>query len=263
MSDGGILASALMNAYAREAKRKTPSLKRGIMRALYPARMSMSLPRSLIPQRDSFKRSRLQFVEVKAVDVTGLNTTFVLNTSASGTLLNLVQSGATFYQRTGRKLAGKSLNIHGTIIPVTAGTLGSEQLTMYVIYDAQPNGAAAQWSDIVQNVDQNGGITNTALDHFNLNNRDRFKILAKFMWYLPVYTTGSGGSNQEPHQPTMNETKFTRFIKLNGLETQYKSESNPAVIGDVQSGAIQYLLQGTVGGQYKIQASSRYRYTDT
>lgn len=75
-----------------------------------------------------------------------------------------------------------------------------------------------------------------------------------------------GGNNIESEIVDMNGPKWNidMFIKMN-LETQYKADSSPAVIGDISTGGLFLLTLGaTVAASeaYQFGGSFRLRYSD-
>lgn len=209
--------------------------------------------------------------ETKAVDVPQGNMNFAAGNNAA-TMLNGTQEGAGFWNRIGRKIAMKSLQVTGNILPAAAGAPFSEELCRYIIfYDKQTNGVIPTWNQIVQNYDNAGGITNTGYDGVNLDNRDRFVILRdRKVSYPKTLATGVpagppyGTSQSTIGQDTGSDggTIVKEFIKLNNMETQYNATANPATIAQINTGLLGIVFQGTVGGQYLMQLTTRVRFTD-
>lgn len=203
--------------------------------------------------------------ETKSTDFPTTSSIFLLN-AASGNLacLNLIQAGSSFFNRIGRKVALKNIYLNGFIASVSspAASLAQEYLRIIVVYDAQTNGATPVWSDVVQATTQNNATSSLTLDGFNLNNRDRFKILIDKRFTMPATTAAGAPSDGGVPAPTMCEAQVQEFRKLNNIETQYKADSSPAVIGDVATGGIFILSQGTTGGQWDFNWTARVRYTD-
>lgn len=202
--------------------------------------------------------------ETKSVDYAATTSTIALNAAIATTGLNFVQAGSSFFNRIGRKIAMQSLYFNGFITGVSDGAnYTQEYLRVIIVYDAQTNGALPIWSDIVQSTTQNAASSSLTLDGFNLNNRDRFKILLDKRFAMPSQNVVSAAANlPSVPVPTMCEMMIQEFRKLNNLETQYKADSSPAVIGDVATGGVFIAFQGTVGGQWNINWTTRIRYTD-
>lgn len=125
--------------------------------------------------------------ELKFVD-TVVNNTAVAATWTV-TLCNGVATGTDITNRIGRKVQLKSLlfrsdwyNATGNNVSVAQGATGR----CVIIYDAQPNGAAAPvGTDIF--------TTQTIQAPMNLNNRDRFKVLKDFTYTINAFSTGATG----------------------------------------------------------------------
>ena len=80
------------------------------------------------------------------------------------TVLNDVAQGTTAITRLGRKILMKSVLVQGTL------TNSSGQGRILIVYDRQANGAAPAATDVL--------TSNTIMAIQNLDNRDRFIILA-------------------------------------------------------------------------------------
>lgn len=203
--------------------------------------------------------------ETKVVDtVNGSgNITLSLNTTPNLDAMNLIQSGSAFYQRVGRRVEMQSLHLFGFLNQT--GTAANEGFArILVIYDRQTNGALPSYATIMANYDQSGTSTSTVYSGLNPDERERFVILADFKITTPYVTAATfvPGSTDGPS----GTYKIDRFIKLRGLQTHYKADSVPAVIGDVATGSL--LLVG-VGDKasgsegWNAILSWRIRYSDT
>lgn len=212
--------------------------------------------------------------EIKAVDSQGgagcvfdfLTAGTVYNalaaTSAAPTLGNPVE-GSSFYNRIGRRIRMKSLQITGTIRPSNgnAAAVPDQFGRLLVIYDRQPNGALPSLADIITNYDEAGTTGSTAHAGINLNNRSRFVVLRDRRFYLPPL--GINGATPAAQQGvTMVPTDdtsflFREFIKLGGLETQYKASTATGPIGDISTGSLIIATVSTADAN----ATSAWRFT--
>jgi hypothetical protein len=109
--------------------------------------------------------------EMKVVDV---NVSLAANNGGAILLLNGVQPGTALNQRVGRQIQMRSLKYHLTAA-VTAAT-GVDQIhRVLIVLDAQPNGAALAYTDVL-----NGGQSSQV----NISNQKRFTILYDERLYL-------------------------------------------------------------------------------
>lgn len=141
-----------------------------------------------------------------------------------------------------------------------------DYVRIMVVYDKQSNGTTPAFADIVRSVAQDGTTTgSTALDHLNLDNRKRFMVLLDKRFVLPSQTLTAGVTTNPGFLDGTKSLLVQEFIKLRNLETMYKADSAPAVIGDIASGAL-WLI--TVGQQaaasegWQFSATNRLRYID-
>jgi len=242
-----------VNSITRMPKRKSSSYKSG-------SKSGSSYKKSSYKKKAKTSyHPRTMTTEVKSVDLS--LTTAVFNTTGTITLLNGIAEGSGFYNRIGRKIVLKSLYITGAIAPVNTSAITQSYCRLIVIYDAQTNGAAPTWANVIQSYTAAGTPTSLYIDQFNLDNRDRFRILADRRWDMPG-TTGSALTTVPAGNSSHDQT-VKMYIKLRGLETQYKSSSS--TVSDIATGSI-YLLtcsdnsHGT--NYYQVSYSCRCRYTD-
>ena len=162
------------------------------------------------------------------------------STSAAWSIncLNDVAQGTTAITRIGRKILIKSVLVQGIIATNTGNSA-----RVLIVYDRQPNGALPAATDVL--------TSNTIMAVQNLDNRDRFIILADIMPYdqeenisNPSASSGFG---------------YKRYIKCN-LETIYGG--NAGTIADINSGSLLMMTNcngGTITGETGIQ---RVRFID-
>jgi len=208
--------------------------------------------------------------ELKSVDVndaggspviTLISTTFTLN------VLNDTNVGAGQYQRIGRSITMKSLRLIGALFPSgNAGSNAGEFLRVAVIYDRQVNGAIPGYADIYQAIDAAGNTSATPFDMPNIDNSERFIVLADHKFAIPstIYNGGATVGNGFPNLLSQDQnTNIDQYIKLKDLPVNYKGTGGG--IANVASGAL-YLI--TLGSQAAASAgttfnwATRLRYTD-
>lgn len=175
------------------------------------------------------KRQLQGIMERKVVDTA--STTYVCDTTGTVTLLNGTAQGSDFSNRIGRKATMVAVQLEGQIIPADLTNTASSKCRVMLIYDAQPNGALPAITDIL--------TASTSNAFMNLNNRDRFKVIAdvneSIGHVVDTATQAQAGS------PTVHNVSV--YKKIN-LETIY--DGTTAAIADVQTGA---LLLVTIGNQ--------------
>lgn len=208
--------------------------------------------------------------ELKSVDVndvggspviTLVSTTFTLN------LLNGLATGTNHYNRIGKSVCMKSLLVTGALFPSgQAGTAAGEFLRVAIIYDRQVNGAIPAYADIYQCIDQGGNTSSTSFDMPNIDNSERFIVLADEQWAFPNTAITNGATDGFVFENILDQTQKTsisRYIKLKDLPCNYIGTGG--TIAGVASGAL-YLI--TLGSQAAASAgctfnwTSRLRYTD-
>lgn len=208
--------------------------------------------------------------EIKCVDINKGQLSF--KEAPNPILLNPIQSGAAYYNRVGARVELKNIHIRGIIIPKT---LGEEQNfipgaygRVVIVYDRSPNGVIPQVSDILQTRTQTGATSTTEYSEINLDNRDRFIILRDTEFYLPdVHKVFPGVNNitaQAFPNNTGKEMMYNEFIKLKGLVSHFKGNTNPIGIGDIVVGAIYALAISAEDSDdnFSLELQTRIRFED-
>lgn len=201
-------------------------------------------------------------VELKAFDQSSF--TNGLRTPAAGTsispIINLPINGPELYQRVGRKIYMKSVQVTGYVYNVATAPQSLGRILL--MYDSQSNGALPVVADILS--DMTAVIATSGCSHLNLNNRQRFQVLRDHKITLPAVTNTVGVLT---NGPAFNDTAPFRyeinwFIKLKGLEAVY-NQVNGGTIADVASGAL-FLLFVTDAGDatWTFKGCTRLRYYD-
>lgn len=228
--------------------------------------------------RRTQKRSRsspLHAVELKTVDYPA-DTSQGLQFTSSGNviLLNGVAEGPASYERIGRKVSMKSIDLHFTVRTLTqalAAGISCTRARILIVYDRSTQGAAPSASDILTTVDSAGTQTTTPYSGLNPYNMSRFRVVYDNELTLPAcdsdgdifnnvfsYTTGVMDMNKS------GTLSGRAYIKLKGRETCYNGST--AGVGDIISGGLFLLVIGEVAGAvsvpYSVRFSSRLRYYD-
>lgn len=184
------------------------------------------------------------------------------------TALNLIVAGSSVWQRLGRKVCWESIRFRGFLATPggnSESTGSVNDLRTMIFYDAQTNGTLPAATDVLLDYPQNGtGVTN-AFSNLRIDNRDRFRVLMDDYRIMPAVTATSPTAQQFSPYATSKEFHFDRYIRLNGLETMYKADSSPGVIGDVATGSLILLTGATYGVSaypYYIAGVVRLRFYD-
>lgn len=190
-------------------------------------------------------------IEKKSLD--GNNANYVVNAAGTITLLNGCIAGSQMYNRTGRKIHLKSLQMRGALFP--AGNVTFTDVRIIIFYDKQTNGAAPAVVDVINSVNQAGVASSTVLDGLNLNNRDRFQIIRDKHYTMGISTTLAGSAQSDTSVYTVDD-----YIKLD-CETVYNAGA-AGTVGDITTGGLFMLLIGDTTGQYAVDMGFRTRFTD-
>lgn len=219
--------------------------------------------------------------EVKVVDVPLVNIT-PINVGASNagwSLVNDIRSGPGVFERIGNKVALKSLYITGSFyIDNTAAYTpirfqNADYLRFVVVFDFQPVGAMPSGADVFSNIEQNGtvGTDEGTYTMLNINNRERFKILADERIATPPFVfrvdAATGNYALDIGAASSPSLMIQRYIKLKGYHTVFKASSDNPTIADLSSGAIYVGVFGNTNATgtnqpWRFSGTSRLRYMD-
>lgn len=191
-------------------------------------------------------RQRVKFRELNAVDVD--TASYVADTTGTVTLLNGVAQGDDFTNRTGRKFIMKSIYIRGLVKNVDAIS-GPACCRLIVVYDNQTNGAAPAVLDVLKEA--------TSTSQFNLNNRDRFRIIFDKVW--SVGAIDNTATQSYAAGPAIQCFKLYKKIALETL-----NNGTGATVASIATGSVYMITIGDLaagaGGTFKL--TSRIRFTD-
>lgn len=229
--------------------------------------------RSLGPKRrktnsfsnTAFKSPAIQTgktVERKWVDLALSGSHF--SSVAAPLLLNGTTKGTDVYNRIGRRLKIKSINIRGYVVfnGSYAGP-APDYMRAAIIYDREPGGALPTWSDIFQDTTNAGAAAGLSTSPLNLNNTDRFAVLKDWHWSVVGGLLNQATAPPGQTFPTATEMNIRWFKKLN-LDVRYNS-GNAGTIADLTTGAMYMVTQGlnsAANHQWDLNFTSRIRFED-
>lgn len=209
---------------------------------------------SYIPRFRSVSESK--FVDVK-------KTSIAFNGTGSIVLLNGIQLGSAFYNRIGRKVLMKNITLNFDVNLTGTDNVDFDNLRLILLYDARSNGAAPSIADILLATSNDGTTETTSISMIKILNRERF-ILVRDMHCVGSPVLNVSTATQARTLTPRHDVPSKVFARLN-LETEFQTSSNPAVIGDILSGALFLIAFGsyTAGSEaYSAQFTSRIKYTD-
>lgn len=182
--------------------------------------------------------------ELKFVDTTTSSTAF----DSAGVVvpINLVAQGDDYTNRQGRKVNWKSLLFRATVDNGPSSSSG-EVVRIIVFWDLQANGALPAVNAVLQSAVYDSPM--------NLNNRDRFRVVAdKFftLWRNQMTTGDITGGTSCP--------RFWNFFKNFNVDTTFGGTT--AAIGSINTGALHFLAISQRAAESYYRIWSRVRFTD-
>lgn len=222
------------DAYKAGVKRSRGAIPYDLNRRRVYAPRSMPAPPQAISAGYGYLRNRNAGVVRAEKKVIDLNQAVyaVENTGTQLALLNGCVAGSQNFNRIGRKIQLKSLQIRGYFL-ATDDTVANTFARMVIVYDKQPNGAAPTWANIITSQNIAGTTSSTATDMVNLDNRDRFEIIRDKTYTLSAKdTTATQAYSGSPTIICVED-----FVKLGKRETCFNA-GTAGTIGDITSGSL-------------------------
>lgn len=202
-------------------------------------------------------------VETKAVDF-AFGTTLTLTSTPQFTLLNGIQEGAGAFNRIGRRISLQQFQLQGFLQDAGVTTNGVQWGRIMLIYDRQPNATVPQFADLIQSETQTGALANSVVAGRNMDGLDRFVILWDDRFVMPQVTYTAGVLSNVVPFPTMLEMRKMCSLPLKGLETTYKTNTNPSTVADIATGSLYLVTMGDDAAPgWNLAVSMRTKFVDS
>lgn len=175
------------------------------------------------------------------------------------TVLNLIQIGSASYNRIGRTTHLKSVRLSGTVLftDLLPSAIQTNVFRMLLVWDQQPGDAIPTFDTIFGITSQTGTETSSVLAPPRYDNMARFRVLMDRRFDLNL--------DSAPTTSVEKVISFDEYVKLRGLESNYKATSDPATIANISTGALYLIYRKTRDSNtVAVQAGAimRLRYTD-
>lgn len=196
--------------------------------------------------------------ERKVIDTNFAGYVFqAIGTPPAPTLLNGCIAGSQNYNRIGRKINNRSLQIRGFVFPTTPPNSTDQICRMLVIYDRQSNGVSPTWANVIQSQNISGTTSSAVTDMVNLDNRDRFVVLRDRVWIC----SSISNTATQAYAGSSTVHEVNEYIKLN-VETIYNA-GVAGTVGDITTGGVFVFFAGSAfTGGYSFAGSFRIRFED-
>jgi hypothetical protein len=192
--------------------------------------------------------------------------------------LNNIQEGASNFNRLGRRVRLKSIHIVGNftrnaVAPPGAADVKVPYMARFaLVYDRQPaaTGVFPTAQEIWLQRDQQGTASNGLNWPWaaaNVDNVDRFQVLrdCKFGFATNDPLNVDQVVITVANQNFVQGTQCMLYKKLRGMETHYRSQTNPITVADISTGALYFCIYSdanAVQGTISFRWSARLRYWD-
>jgi len=187
-------------------------------------------------------------VEKKVIG-TNVQHTGLVNTGVI-TLINGVAQGDDFNQREGRQITVKSVQVRGFFDRIALTDQQAAHCRLLVLMDQQANGAAPTMADILEQATE-------PLSFMNLNNRERFKVLADVQTILGLQDATNGWSTT-----TQGDNAYFDIWKPVSFNTTFGGTG--ATAASIQKNAIYVVVMSddVVNTISRCNWTARVRFTD-
>lgn len=249
--------------YSQAKKRPKKRTPKG--RATKPFQAPGAQQKSVIP--GMLKQTAVEKKVMLAGSADAINVPAAFNSTGLIACVNLIQVGSSMFNRIGRKIEMRSIRLRLDVVTlnVTRQVISPDKARITVVYDRQTNGAFPTLNDIYLDTEQSGANTRTILSGLNMDNRERFVTLIDKSIVLPQATCTAGVLTNVYPDNGENVTQIDEFRKLNGLTTHFKADSNPAVIGDISTGALYFITYASIAAGSELFTAGwncRLKYVD-
>lgn len=191
--------------------------------------------------------------ERKVIDIN--NNIFAFSAGPATNLLNGCIAGSQNFNRIGRKIMLKTLQVRGHIQAATDGTATEGLCRMIIFYDKQTNGAAPAHTDVVKSQNISGATASTVFDMFNLDNRDRFVILRDRAYSMSNQSTVA----TQTVAGTTTDQLIEEYVPIN-METIYNA-GTAGTVGDITTGGL-FVIFLSNNASYQFSGAFRLRFQD-
>jgi len=215
--------------------------------------------------------------EKKGCDVSFVNTAIGSSngTNAGIWLLNGVQEGVGSWNRIGRYIWNKSIELDLELDWLTSNTAMDSAQTVatwvrcVVVWDKQPNnGTIPNFDTIFGHTDQAGVESASIMDHLRYDNMFRFKVLADTYINPSMVNTTAGNNQATAGLSIISDTRMRwhKYIKLGNKMTNFSGTANPVTTANISTGALYLVIRApTTGDEYwqiRGNSTARLRYVD-
>lgn len=212
------------------------------------------------------RSSAAMIPEMKAVDTNSLNT-ITSGTAAvlHLTLMNCPLLGTERYNRIGRRIQIKKINVMISVQPVTPVPTSVPEDIIIVLFVDIDGGTQPSLPDLFTTVDNGGAAVGNVYSMRNLNTTSRFKVLKVKRIPLRICGTMTGAlpCNGAAFQATQDDLQFSWNVKTD-VRTQFNANST-GNSGDIENGAIYLGYWSSIGAglpNSAINITTRCRYYD-
>ena len=215
--------------------------------------------------------------EKKGCDVTFANDPIGASsgTNANMYLLNGVQEGVGSWNRIGRYIWNKSIELDLSFDWVTGNTASDSAQTVaswlrcIVVWDKQPNnGTIPTFDTIFGQTDQAGVESTSIMDHLRYDNMFRFKVLSDHYINPQVVNTSASNNAATAGLSIVSDTlvRYHKYIKLGNRMTNFSGTANPLTTANISTGALYLIVRSPVTGTefwtLRGNSTARLRYVD-
>jgi len=200
------------------------------------------------------------------LDLKGYDNVLSLTNQVAATLsyacVNDMTQGPNLYQRIGRKVFMKSLQIRGQWAPniaLTGSVSPQSHARLLILYDKAADAAFPNAVDVLR--DANAGGSAGVYSAINLDNRERFVVLRDWDFILPSCTNNFGVLTNVGITDTCKQSlQIDAYMKLDGIETLYNNV-NGGTVADITTGSLLVIGLGE-NAAWLFSGYTRLRYTD-
>lgn len=255
----------------QRGQRRTLKSRRTYGRGTKPYRRAV-YRRAYFNRRRGVGRKEKKGCDVKFPTEVVVSTT---NTNANTYLLNGIQEGVGSWNRIGRYIWNKSIELDLNLTWSADAAAGATYMTAaswvrcLLVWDKQPNnGPMPTFETIFGETDQTGAETVSVNDHLRYDNMFRFKVLLDES--INPTVTNATTDLAEPLAASLVQSssfiRYHKYLKLGNKTTNFSATANPVTNANISTGSLYLILRapssGGSGWYIQNTSAARLRYVD-
>lgn len=176
-------------------------------------------------------------------------------------LINGIASGPSRWNRISNGTTMDEIELKVELLQTSATNLAAEWIRFSLVYDRQCSGQNFSYANVFSSTDNTGVETSTIASSQNEDWKDRFCLIYDRMFQMPnVYTFTSTFGTSQGLIMTTEERTIYETIDLKELWSKYGGDD--VTYPSINTGALWWMIEGDVGGQWGMKIAYTLKFHD-